>query len=69
MSEGRDVHRPLRQAEARAEDGAAEDSEGAFAAAQGLTYTPLDFGLEIMLDGIDDLMRRQVSAEEPAESG
>ena len=35
---------------------------GAFAPVAGPTYAPFDFGLDLMLDGIDVLMRRQASA-------
>ena len=35
---------------------------GAFAPVAGPTYAPFEFGLDLMLDGIDVLMRRQASA-------
>lgn len=44
---------------------------GAFAAVEDPTYAPFEFGLDLMLDGIDELMKRQpsASATAPAVSG
>ena len=44
---------------------------GAFATVEGPTYAPFDLGLNLMLDGIDELMKRTASASAtaPAESG
>ena len=35
---------------------------GAFAPMQDPTYAPFEFGLELMLDGIDELMKRPSSS-------
>ena len=35
---------------------------GAFAPADRRTYAPFDFGLDLMLDGVDALILRQASA-------
>jgi Tetracyclin repressor-like, C-terminal domain len=44
---------------------------GAFAPVEDPTYAPFDLGLDLMLDGIDELMKRlaSASATAPAESG
>jgi AcrR family transcriptional regulator len=44
---------------------------GAFAQVEDPTYAPFEFGLDLMLDGIGELMKRQASASAtaPAESG
>ena len=39
---------------------------GAFAPVEGPTYAPFEFGLDLMLDGIDSLMQREAAARTAA---